>query len=204
MRRKGHLIVIEGIDGTGKTTLGQALNERLIKNGHDSIFTFEPTDSPWGKRLRESFSHKERLPIEEEIYLFLEDRKDHINHLILPALNDGRIIVCDRYYFSTMAYQGARGIDIDKIRMENEAFAPIPDIMFILELEPAIALRRICEKRKSQPNNFEEIDYLKRVAAIFKGLHDPFIKRLNADRQQDEILAEAWEKTAACLGTLLY
>jgi dTMP kinase len=200
LRRKGHLIIIEGIDGTGKTTLAQALNGRLVKTGHDAIVTFEPTDSPWGKRLRESFSHKERLPIEEEINLFLEDRKDHVKNLILPALNDGRIIVCDRYYFSTMAYQGARGMNIDKIRIENEAFAPIPDLMFILELDPALALRRICEKRKCQPNNFEEIDYLKKVAAIFNGLHDPFIERLDADRPQDEILAAAWEKTAAHLG----
>ncbi|MGQ9812199.1 MAG: dTMP kinase [Dissulfurimicrobium sp.] len=199
MRRKGRLIVIEGIDGTGKTTLAQALNRRLIKNGYDAIVTFEPTDSPWGKRLREGFLHKERLPIEEEINLFLEDRRDHVKNLILPALNDGRIIVCDRYYFSTMAYQGARGIDIDKIRIENEAFAPTPDIMFILELDPALALRRICEKRKGQPNNFEKIDYLKKVAAIFKVFHDPFIKRLDANKAPDEILADAWEKIASYL-----
>ncbi|MGB9712543.1 MAG: dTMP kinase [Dissulfurimicrobium sp.] len=200
MRHKGRLIIIEGIDGTGKTTLAKALQERLARNGFDSILTFEPTDGPWGKRLRKSFSYSKRLPVQEELDLFIKDRREHVAGLILPALGSGKIIVCDRYYFSTMAYQGARGLDPDKIRHENEAFAPLPDLMFILELDPAVALRRICEKRGNQPNNFEEIDYLKRVAAIFKGLSDPFIERLNAGRPQDEIIAAAWVKTASCLG----
>lgn len=204
MDHKGRLIVIEGIDGTGKTTIACAIQEYLIKHGYDAILTFEPTNGRYGKMIRESFTARERLSAEEENRLFLEDRKEHVRDLILPALKEDKIVVCDRYYFSTMAYQGARGMDIDKIRKENECFAPRPDIVFLLELDPEIALKRICEKRKTKPNNFEGLDYLKKVDAIFRSFNDPFIVREQADRPKDEIISDVWGKTAAYLGVHLF
>ncbi|MDA8162131.1 MAG: dTMP kinase [Desulfobacteraceae bacterium] len=189
---KGRLIIIEGIDGTGKTTLAKALCDKLVEDGHDAIFTFEPTNGAWGKRLREGFLSRHRLSAQEELELFIKDREEHVRELLLPSLRAGRIVICDRYYFSTMAYQGARGVSPVEVRRRNEAFAPRPDLMFIIELDPALALKRIREKRKEAPNNFENQGYLERVAAIFTGLSDPFIIRLDGSRSQDEVFNNAW------------
>ena len=191
--KKGVLIVVEGIDGTGKSTLCKALSKSLRKKGFDPVMSFEPTNSPFGKQLRKSFSETKRLPPEEELRLFTEDRKMHVEELIRPALKDGRIVILDRYYISTMAYQGALGIDPEEIRRQNESFAPRPDVAFILELDPEQALVRIAEKRGDCPNSFETLDYLHKVKAVFDALDLPYVIRLDATLPKDEILKQAMD-----------
>jgi len=190
----GCLVVVEGIDGAGKTTLARNIYFRLENKGFPAIFTFEPTDGPWGKKLRRSFSSPGRLAPEEELELFLKDRKEHVERIIRPSLGQGKIVVCDRYYFSTMAYQGARGLDPEAIRKTNETFAPTPDLVFLLELEPEAAIKRIRESRGEVPDNFEQLAYLKKVAGIFKGLSDPFITRIDASLTPEKLLDSAWER----------
>jgi dTMP kinase len=185
-------VVLEGIDGTGKSTLAAGLYGRLVDEGYPAVLTFEPTNGPWGSRLRESFSQKTRLSQEEELELFMMDRKEHVERVVLPALDLGKVVVCDRYYFSTMAYQGARGLDVERIRMENEAFAPVPDLVILLQLTPESAVSRIREKRGDVPNNFEQLSYLRRVAAVFDGLDDPFIVRLDAAHSRQRLLDSGW------------
>ncbi len=189
--KNGRLLVIEGIDGTGKTTFSRNLYHRLQKMGIPVVLTFEPTMGTYGKRLRESFSSASRLGAKEELELFLRDRQEHVSNLIRPAMKKGEFIVCDRYYFSTMAYQGARGIDPDYIREINEAVAPVPDIVFLLELAPEEALKRIRYGRKQVPNSFEGLDYLRKVDSIFRLLKDPFIVRLDASQSQERLVDEA-------------
>ncbi len=176
MTKKPLFIVFEGIDGSGKTTLARLLKEKLTAKGLDVLLTCEPTNGKWGKRLRESFNADKRLSLEEELDLFLKDRREHVETVIKPALLKGSVVICDRYYYSTMAYQGARGMDVKEIASRNQAFAPEPDIVFLLRLNPEMALKRIQEKRGDSPNNFEKLEYLKKVDAIFRNMNkDNFV-----------------------------
>ena len=141
--KRGIFIVIEGIDGTGKSTLASGLQNAMSDRGLDVLRTFEPTDGKWGTMLRNSFTGASRLSLEEELDLFHKDRREHIADVIKPALEQGKNVICDRYYLSTMAYQGARGMDMNKIRKINEAFALPPDLVLMLELPVADAIERI-------------------------------------------------------------
>ncbi len=166
----GKLIVIEGIDGTGKSTQASMLADALRKEGHEVVQSFEPTNGRWGRQLRESATTG-RLTIEEELDYFLKDRRQHVEELITPTIARGGIVVLDRYYFSSMAYQGARGIDPASIREKNEVFAPQPDILLILDLPVDVALERI-GVRDGEANEFEKRESLQFCRDLFLSLKD--------------------------------
>ena len=130
---KGKLIVLEGIDGSGKSSIGMMLTDALNSLGIKSIYTFEPTHAYYGSKLRESMLSKDLKP-EEELSLFIADRKEHIKHMIRPAINDGYVIVLDRYMYSSIAYQGAKGIDKKYIYNLHKDFILEADLVFILHL----------------------------------------------------------------------
>lgn len=102
--RKGRLIVFEGIDGTGKSTHIGHLRKYLEGKGLEVVQSFEPTRGQWGRMLRDS-AVTGRLSVEEEVALFLKDRREHVETLIAPALARGAWVLLDRYYLSMMAYQ---------------------------------------------------------------------------------------------------
>ncbi len=181
----GILVAFEGIDGCGKTTQIEILETALRRAGVDVTRTREPTDGPHGRALRTS-AQTGRLAPEEEAALFLADRRDHVRALIAPALARGAVVLVDRYYFSSIAYQGARGLNLAAIRRANEAIAPRPDLVIMIETSPATSIGRI-HTRGTDPDRFEEDDNLRRVAAIFKTLPDPFIVRLPGDRSIPEL-----------------
>lgn len=170
----GLLIVLEGIDGTGKSTQAKELAEWLCQQGRDVIASREPTDGIWGAKIRATAATG-RLAPEEELDYFLKDRREHVETLIAPSLSQGKVVVLDRYYFSTMAYQGSRGVDPTDIRRQNEAFAPVPDLLFILDLDVDTALTRI-GGRGDTANEFEKRDSLAKCREIFLGLAgEPFV-----------------------------
>ncbi|MCP5535474.1 MAG: dTMP kinase [Akkermansiaceae bacterium] len=183
---EGKLIVIEGIDGTGKSTQATMLAEVLRQEGHEVVQSFEPTNGPWGRKLRESATTG-RLTIEDELEYFLKDRRQHVEELIRPTVERGGIVILDRYYFSSMAYQGARGIDPAEIRGQNEAFAPKPDILIILDLPVDIALERI-GGRDGEANEFEKRESLQFCRDLFLGLKgEPFAHVINTEAPIEEI-----------------
>jgi dTMP kinase len=181
-------IVFEGIDGTGKSTQVRLLAKALRAMGHEVITSKEPTDGPHGTRLRQS-ADSGRLSPGEELDLFHLDRREHVENLIKPALARGAYVILDRYFFSTMAYQGARGFDPAVIRKTNEAFAPLPDLVFILELDLETALERI-GVRDGEANEFEQRDSLQKCHDLFATLNDPFIRRINAGQTPDQVHAQ--------------
>ena len=183
---KGKLIVFEGIDGVGKSTQCKLLKEYLMLNKHTVQLFREPTDGPYGNKIR-SLSIEGRSSPEEEYNLFILDRKENVKDNIIPCLNRGEIVILDRYYFSTIAYQGALGLSISRIKEENEAFAPIPDLVIILELSVNEAITRIIEKRKENTNLFETESYLKKVQTIFNTFRDPYIVRIKSEGTINEI-----------------
>lgn len=178
-------IVFEGIDGTGKSTQVDLLAEALRNQGCEVITSKEPTDGPAGTTLRQSASSG-RLSPQEELDLFHIDRKEHVEALINPALARGATVILDRYYFSTMAYQGARGFDPAEIRKINEAFAPTPDYVFILELDLDTALSRI-GVRDGEANEFEQREGLQKCHDVFAALDDPFIRRIDSGQTPESV-----------------
>jgi dTMP kinase len=184
------LIAVEGIDGSGKTTIVKFLEEELKRRGYDVVSLKEPTDSEWGKKIRESFKDRSLKP-EEELELFLRDREFDVQNNILPALEAGKIVIMDRYYYSTIAYQGALGLDVDEIRRLNEKIAPKPDLVIILDVHPETALERI-RKRGDKPNRFEDLEYLKKVRGIFLSLRNNVVV-IDAERDIDSVKSEVLE-----------
>lgn len=179
-------IVIEGIDGTGKSTQVKLLAEWFTSQGREVVASREPTAGPWGQKVRESASTG-RLSPEDELQYFLNDRRQHVDELIAPSLAAGKVVILDRYYFSTMAYQGARGFDPQEIRRKNEAFAPVPDLLLILDLDVELALDRI-GARGDTANEFEKRENLERCRGIFLSLRgEPFARVISTDGSPGEV-----------------
>lgn len=169
MLKKGFVVAIEGIDGAGKTTQAQMLYQYLQNRKIATILSKEPTNSVYGQKIRELAQGKRKSTDPQQEYrLFMEDRKLHVETLINPALLENKIVILDRYYFSTMAYQGARGLDPTRIKRENEIFCPVPKIVFLIMVPPAIGIKRIRYQRNEIPNAFEHEENLNKVADIFK------------------------------------
>ena len=189
---QGLFIVIEGIDGTGKSTQARYLGEWFTRQGREVVLSREPTDGPWGKKLRESASTG-RLSPEDELQYFLSDRRQHVEELIAPSLAAGKVVILDRYYFSSMAYQGARGFDPLEIRKRNEEFAPQPNLLLILDLDVETAHARI-GVRGDTTNEFEKRENLTRCREIFLSLKDePFVRVIDSNGTLDDVAARIRE-----------
>jgi dTMP kinase len=180
MNRRGLLIAFEGIDGTGKSSQLQMLATTLEQLGRSVVITREPTDGPYGRKIRSLFTSRAGITPAEELALFMADRREHVREVIEPALRAGRIVLTDRYYLSTAAYQGAAGQDPEAIMAANETFAPVPDLVLLLTLTSSQSVHRIRSLRGEALNDFEQEDTLTRVAAIFAGLDRSYIARVDA------------------------
>jgi dTMP kinase len=168
----GFLIAIEGIDGAGKTTQSHFLQSALIDRKIPTIRTKEPTTGKYGQILRDS-ALTGRLSAEEEVEVFIKDRKEHIETKIDPALKEGKVVIVDRYYFSTAAYQGCRGLDPVELLSANEAFAPEPDLLIVLDIDPQLGLQRI-RTRGDRANLFEQTSTLTKARQIFNSINRPY------------------------------
>lgn len=185
-KQSGLLIVLEGIDGTGKSTQAKRLGEWFTSQGREVVLSREPTCGPWGTKVRESAAIG-RLSPEDELRYFLNDRRQHVEELIAPSLAAGKVVILDRYYFSTMAYQGARGFDPAEIRRKNEAFAPVPDLLLVMDLNVDTALERI-GGRGDVANEFEKRENLERCREIFLSLRDePFVRVIDSSGTLDDV-----------------
>ena len=184
--KRGVLIVFEGTDGTGKSTQLSLLADYLRSHNYPVVTTCEPTNGKYGQQIRRLYSQRDHYTPREELDLFLADRKEHVNSLIAPALARGEIVLCDRYYLSTVAYQGAMGFDIDKLISLN-SFAPVPDMALLFQAPLDTGHDRITAGRGEVPNDFEQLDNLQKVAAIFDSLSLPFIHTINAQGSIKEV-----------------
>jgi len=179
--KRGSLIVFEGVDGSGKSTQLALLAEALRSAGRDVVETGEPYDCEWGRKIREMARSGRGMAPEQELEWFLEQRRVHVRDLVGPALAAGRIVLSDRYFLSTVAYQGARGLDAKALLAECEAEFPIPDLVLLLEIDPGRGLRRVSERGGPREPAFEEQAFLRRVAAIFHDLDRDYLARIPAD-----------------------
>jgi len=147
MAKRGTFICIEGIDASGKTTQARRLVKNLRRKGLDAVYTTEPSSGRVGRLIRRYvLDRKKRVPIAVEALLFAADRVEHVETEIKPALEKGKVVVCDRYVYSTLAYQGAAGLDLKWIELINR-FALVPDLALFLDVPHAIVEKRLKRKR---------------------------------------------------------
>lgn len=187
---RGLLIAIEGIDGAGKTTQAQRLWKALRDKGCDAVVFKEPTMGKWGHKIALLGKNGRTLSAEDEYKVFLEDRKEDVAERINPALDKNQVVIMDRYYYSSMAYQGAKGMSPSTVERGNRVFAPKPDIVILLDITPKEAKRRIEHYRNGVTNHFEQrLARVRRVFLKIKETH-PEVKRIDGEKHEDEVQEE--------------
>lgn len=194
----GRLIVFEGCDGTGKSLQARLLAEALRRAGVNVLESAEPTRGPWGQKIRDALAGGRRLAFADEMEAFLEDRREHQDRVLRPALAAGRTVVLDRYFYSTIAYQGARSPErIADIERMARADVLSPDLVLVLDLDPAVAAERIGIRALAHgraANAFERVGDQVAVRAIFKRLvrEDRRLLEIDADRSIAAVQADVW------------
>ena len=147
----GHLVAFEGLDGSGKSTQVELLVAALRRAGLDPLVTREPTNGEYGRRIRDMAARGSPPPPEEELRWFVEDRREHAQHVLRPALAQGRVVVTDRYTLSSVAYQGARGLELQlRDGFERRAI----DLRFVRRVVDAKANH--CGGKSRKPHDFGE------------------------------------------------
>ena len=177
-------IVLEGIDGAGKT-LQQKLLYKKLMNNYKIFLTKEPTKNKIGLFISRLIK-KQEINVHAMELLFMADRAEHVKE-IKSKLKQNNIIICDRYYFSTIAYGAALGIDKKWLERTNSIFLK-PDLIFLLDIDPKIALHRI-KKRGMHKQYFEKIKFLKKVREEYKNLLKKYkdIVIINSNGEIEEI-----------------
>lgn len=198
-------IVFEGLDGSGLSTQAKLLRDFLDKKGYELVLTKEPAlNFKWGKKIQEILAKKDYPPSglrTQSIYpkkefhkklqeLFAENRKEHLKKVIIPALKERKIVISDRYFFSSFTYGSASGLDLDYLIGLNKKFL-LPDITFILKVRPEICLVRI-RKRKKAKTLFEEKEKLEKVWQIYQLLPERFenVYMIDGERPIKEVFEE--------------
>jgi dTMP kinase len=150
---EGKLIAIEGGDGCGKSTHARLLASWLQSQGKPTVLTDEPTDGPIGRIIKHSVRKGPELPVGVEALLFAADRLQHVEEIIEPALKAGKMIVTERYIYSSFAYQSARGLPLEWIEEINK-WAPKCDLAIFVDVSPEMELTRI--NRSRRPDLFDK------------------------------------------------
>ncbi|KUH31693.1 dTMP kinase [Thermococcus sp. 18S1] len=188
-------IVIEGIDGAGKSTQTKLLAEWFEEKGHEVVLTKEPTDTAFGKLIRklvltggkEGIIDGARISHEAEALLFAADRAEHVSKLIKPSIEAGKIVISDRYFYSSLAYQWARGLDLEWL-IDLNRFAVRPDLVILLDLPVKESMKRI--NGRSIKTEFDKIVELqKKVRENYLKLAERFpeIRIVNALASVEDI-----------------
>ena len=174
VNKSGLFIVFEGIDGSGKSTQVKLLSRYLTSRGREVLELMEPTYGVWGKKIRDLIAGTEMPEAGYMLELFINDREDDVTRNILPALESGRVVLLDRYYYSNAAYQGAMGLNPEIILEENRKRRfPEPDRVYYIDLLPGTANDRISLRNKGlEKEIFEKQVFLERVREIYLSLKD--------------------------------
>jgi dTMP kinase len=200
--RRGRFVVLEGGEGSGKSTQAKRLAKRLVAAGHDAVLTREPGDSRLGEEIRPLLLHEDwQVDARAELLLMLADRAQHVAEVIRPALDAGKVVVSDRYTPSTLTYQGVgRDLGVDAVdALSSFAAADLePDVVVVLDLPDATADERIAHAA----------DRMERAGADFHASVRAAYRTLASERgwivvdargTRDEVAERVWAAVAPVL-----
>lgn len=172
-KNEGKFIVIEGLDGSGLSTMSQLLGKYLEDKKIEVLVTKEPTDnSEAGKRIKEVIDKKAKVPSADLQKFFANDRFEHLDKVIIPALAEGKFVISDRYFFSSFAFGTAEGLDLDWLIRLNDGFL-YPDLTIFLKVNPETCIKRI-EARRTPKALFELQEKLAKTWETYEILPDRF------------------------------
>jgi dTMP kinase len=184
VKKKGIFICIEGLDGSGKTTHTHRIVRNLQKKGFDAVYTTEPSQGELGKFIRASvLQGKKRVPRVVEALLFAVDRVEHLEKMVKPALDEGKIVVSDRCVYSSLAYQGAAGLDLEWIEEINRMALP-PDLAVYIDVPPEVVVERIRRKKSVM----ERLETQRRVKEVYmKYVENGKLVAVDGDKRKGEV-----------------
>ncbi len=205
--KKGLFITFEGADGCGKTTQLKLLSEYLTKNGHEVLLTREPGAKGLGEKIRDILLNFDGVVSDRcESFLFLADRAQHIDTIINPAINEGKIVLCDRHTDSSVAYQGfGRGLSVERINMLNDLAVNgrKPDLTFVFDIDVETSMKRVGDKKDRMES--AGIEFFNRVRQGYLKIaqNEPArVKVIDASKSIDEIHAKVIEHVQEVLQNL--
>lgn len=185
----GKFIVVEGLDGSGKSSQVDLLIDFLKKMGKEVIITKEPTmDSESGRKIKQVLRKEIVMDDPLELQkLYVQDRDEHLKNKVIPALKEGKYVVSSRYYFSTFAYGGSDGLDVEMLVELNNNFLQ-PDISIIIDVPAESCMKRI-EGRGELKEYFEELEKLKKIREFYKSFPNRFeqVVLIDGERPIEEV-----------------
>lgn len=198
--KKGLFIVFEGGEGTGKTTAIESIYDWILEKGLKCIKTREPGGIKISEEIRQVILNKDNINMDgrTETLLYAAARRQHLVEKVIPALDEGYVVLCDRFIDSSLAYQGfARGLGIDEVMSINK-FAIgeyMPDLSILFDLEPKIGLERICKSEEREINrlDLEKIDFHEKVRQGYNIIYKENMNRIikiDAEQSKECILKE--------------
>lgn len=194
--KKGLFIVIEGLDGCGKSTVATNVVKKLSEMGHEVVHTREPGGIDIAEQIRNVILDPKNTAMDgkTEALLYAASRRQHLVEKVIPAINEGKIVICERFVFSSLAYQGnARGLGIDEVYEINK-FAigdMMPDITIYLDIDEKVGLSRVESRGNKDRLDAESIDFHHKVAEGFRIINEKFkdsIKKVDASNDVDTVL----------------
>lgn len=194
--KKGYFITFEGADGCGKTTQSELIQKYLEDKGYEVVWTREPGSKGLGQNIRQLLLHYDGdvAPM-CEAFLFLADRAQHVEHLIKPAVESGKIVICDRHTDSTIAYQGyGRGEDIEQLKYLNNLATGTtkPDLTFVFDVSTEVAQKRVGDEKDRMESAGVEFHKKVRRGYLEIAKEEPQrVKIVNADNSIEEVFDDA-------------
>lgn len=206
----GRFITLEGIDGSGKTTQGIFLKKKLEEFGKDVLFTREPGGVKGAEEIRKLLvqGEKDRWSNITEILLFFASRRHHLEKVLLPAINKGKVVICDRFTDSTIIYQGRENIHLKKmiIELNKSVIGIVPDLTLIIDIDPTKSLNRGLS-RKSDEMRFErfglEFQTTARNGYISLAKTEKRYQLIDGNNSKDKVHQMIWNKVSKFLSLKL-
>jgi dTMP kinase len=201
--KEGIFITVEGPEGAGKSTILSKLYQQLVKDGYDVMQTREPGGISIAEQIREVILNKENTAMDKrtEALLYAAARRQHLVEKVIPAIENGSIVICDRFIDSSLAYQGnARAIGMTEVMNINQ-FAiedRMPDLTLYFDIEPEAGLQRIAQHDGREVNrlDLESLDFHERVREGYQALINQYperIKVIDASRTKEEVFSAAYD-----------